>query len=45
MGRPRHNIEMNLREIVIDGLDWIQLAQGRVQWRGFVNTVMNLRVP
>jgi hypothetical protein len=24
---------------------WIQLAQDTVQWRAFVNTMMNLRVP
>jgi hypothetical protein len=49
LGRPRcrweDNIKMDLREIGIDGANWIQLAQDRVQWRGFVNTVMNLRVP
>jgi hypothetical protein len=28
-----------------DGLDWIDLAQNRGQWRALVNTVMNLRVP
>jgi hypothetical protein len=49
LGRPRRrwedNIEMNLRQIGIDGANWIQLAQDRVQWRAFVNTVMNLRIP
>jgi hypothetical protein len=29
----------------IDGASWNQLAQHRVQWRTFVNTVMKLRVP
>jgi hypothetical protein len=47
--RPRRrwedNIKMYLRKIGIDGAKWIQLAQGRVQWWGCVNTVMNLRVP
>jgi hypothetical protein len=36
LGRPRHrwedNIKMDLREIGIDGANWIQLAQDRVQW-------------
>jgi hypothetical protein len=49
VGRPRRrwedNIKMDLREIVIDRVNWIQLAQDRVQWRAFVNTVMNPRVP
>jgi hypothetical protein len=39
------NIKMNLREIGINGANWIQLIQDRVQWRACVNTVMNLRVP
>jgi hypothetical protein len=38
------NIKMDLREIVWDGMDWIDLAQDRDQWRALVNTVMNLRV-
>jgi hypothetical protein len=47
--RPRRrwedNIKMDLRETGIDGTNWIRLARVRVQWRAFVNTVMNLRVP
>jgi hypothetical protein len=27
------------------GLDWIDLAQDRDQWKALVNTVMNLRIP
>jgi hypothetical protein len=36
---------MDLREIRLDGVDWIDLAQDRDQWRSLVNTVMSLRVP
>jgi hypothetical protein len=36
---------MDLREIGIDGANWIQLAQGTVRWRAFVNTVTNIRIP
>jgi hypothetical protein len=47
--RPRRrwvdNIKMDLREIGWDGVDWIELAEERDQWRALVNTVMNLRVP
>jgi hypothetical protein len=39
------NITIDLREIGWDGVDWIDLAQDRDQWRALVNTVMNLRVP
>jgi hypothetical protein len=39
------NIKLDLREIGIDGANWIQRAEDRVQWRACVNTVMNLRVP
>jgi hypothetical protein len=38
------NIKMDVREIVWSGVDWIDLAQDRDQWRELVNTVMNLRV-
>jgi hypothetical protein len=49
LGRPRRrwedNINIDLREIGIDGANCIQLAQDRVQGRAYVNAVMNLRVP
>jgi hypothetical protein len=49
LGRPRRrwvdNIKMDLTEIGWDGVDWIELAQDRDQWRALVNTVMNLLVP
>jgi hypothetical protein len=48
-GRPRHrwvyNIKMNLRGIGLGGMDWIDLAKDRDQWKALVNTAMNLRVP
>jgi hypothetical protein len=43
--RPRRKWEDNIREIGIDGANWIRLAQDRVKWWAFVNTVVNLRVP
>jgi hypothetical protein len=49
IGRPRSrwvdNIKINLSEIGWDGMDWIDLAQDRDQWRALVNAVKNLRVP
>jgi hypothetical protein len=48
-GRPRRrwedNIKMDFREIGIDGVNWIRLAQDGIQLRAFVNTLMNLRIP
>jgi hypothetical protein len=38
------NIKMDLREIGWDGVDWIDMAQARDQWRALVNTVLNLLV-
>jgi hypothetical protein len=39
------NIKMDLRKIEWDGVDWIDMAQDRDQWRVLVNTVLNLRAP
>jgi hypothetical protein len=48
LGRPScrwvGNNKIDLREIGWDDMDWIDLAQGRDQWRALVNTVMNLRI-
>jgi hypothetical protein len=49
LGRPRRrwvdNIKRDLGEIGWDGMDWIDLAEDRDQWRALVKAVMNLRVP
>jgi hypothetical protein len=49
LGRRRHkwedNIKMDVREIAWCGMDWIDLAQDRDQWRALVNTIMSLWVP
>jgi hypothetical protein len=36
---------MNLRRIVCEGADWIELVQDRDEWRALVNTSMNPQVP
>jgi hypothetical protein len=49
LGRPRRSwaddIIMDLREIRWGGMDLIDMAQDRDQWKALVNTVVNLRVP
>jgi hypothetical protein len=46
LGRPRRrwtdNIRMCLREVAWDGVDWIDIAEDRDQWKTLVNTVLNL---
>jgi hypothetical protein len=46
LGRPRRrwedNIKVDLREIGIDGANWIWLAKDRVRWRAFVSTLTNV---
>jgi hypothetical protein len=47
--RPRRrwmgNIKIDLGKTGWDGMDWIDLAQDRDQWRALVNTVIKLQVP
>jgi hypothetical protein len=38
-------ILLDFKEVGCEGVDWINLAQDRVHWHGFVNSAMNLRVP
>jgi hypothetical protein len=49
LGRPRSrwedNIKIDLREMGIDGANWVGLAQDRFWQRAFVRTVMKLRIP
>jgi hypothetical protein len=49
LGRPRRrsedNIKIDLRKAGWVGMDWIDLAQERDQWRALVHMVMSLRVP
>jgi hypothetical protein len=46
--RPRNRwedgIRMDLREIDLEGVDWIRLAQDRDRWRAVVSMVINLWV-
>jgi hypothetical protein len=49
LGTPRrrcvYTIKLDLGETGWEGMDWIDLAQDRDQWRALVNTVTNLRLP
>ena len=47
----RHNdiweddIKIDIDEIVVKGVDWIDVAKDGEKWLDFVKTVMNFRVP
>jgi hypothetical protein len=43
-GSVSHNANLELREIGWRGMEWIDLAQDKNQWRSHVYTAMNLRV-
>jgi hypothetical protein len=38
------SVKMDIREIGLEGVDWIHLAQDMDRWRALVNTVMNLPI-
>ena len=49
LGMPRRrwedNIMLDLKEVGRDSGEWIDLDEDRDQWRAYVRTIMNLRVP
>ncbi|KAJ4440219.1 hypothetical protein ANN_08358 [Periplaneta americana] len=48
LGRPRRrwedNIKMDLREVVYDDRDWINLAQDRDRWRAYLVKIVALNI-
>ena len=36
---------MNVKEMGLDGMDWVDLAQDKNKWWAVVNVVMNFLVP
>jgi hypothetical protein len=38
------NIGMDLRDTGWEDVDWMHLAEDRVQWKALVNTVINIRI-
>ena len=49
LGRPRRrweeNTRMHLKEIGINVINWVGLAQDRDYWRAIVNAALKLRIP
>ena len=44
MSSCEDNIKINFKEIVLEALDWIHLAEDVEQWLAVVNTMVNLWV-
>jgi hypothetical protein len=49
LGRPRHrwedSIKMHLKEIKLQGVVWLHLAQDRDQWQVLLDIEMNICLP
>jgi len=49
LGRSRRrwvdNFKIDVQEVGLSGMGWIELAEDRDRWWALVNAVMNLRVP
>ena len=49
LGRPRRrwedNIRLDIEEIGVNAVNWVDSAQDRNYWRALVNAALNLRVP
>ena len=49
LGRPRcrwkGNIRNDLKEIIINNMNWVDSSQDRDYWRALVNVALNLQVP
>jgi hypothetical protein len=43
--RWQDNVEKDIQEVDMGGMEWIDLAQDRDRWQALVNAVMNFRVP
>jgi hypothetical protein len=47
--RTRHrwedHIRIDLKEMGLEGMDWINLVQNRDQWQALAYTIMNIQVP
>jgi hypothetical protein len=37
-------MEMELKDIVLEGVNWINLAQNKEEWQTLVHTVMHFQI-
>jgi hypothetical protein len=39
------NIKMDFKKLLLEGVDWIYIAENMERWQAVMNTEMNLLVP